>query len=252
MEKFAKAFHSQRASIPIVDFLADELPISKAKIKDAMQKGAVWLNRKGLEPQPVRRAKDTVKLNDEIHIYFDEDFLAIKLPPLRCVESNKQFSVWIKPEGIMQELSLYGDHLTLARLIERDLPKDVDCYFVDPANGEITGLVVIAHTPEFGKILEEQLAEDTISKDYRLGVRAKLEGDEQLQVDGKAYPVTLLKYTAYNNTSFIRINNAQHIESTLVELLQQNGLPPLEDEQLQCCSITIQHPANQKSLNFHL
>lgn len=252
MQKFEKAFVSSRAGISVVDFLADELPLSKGKLKEAMQKGAVWLKRGEAEPERVRRAKEMVKLRDEIHIYYDEDFLDINLPPLRCVEQNDTFSIWIKPEGILNEVNLYGDHLSLERLIERDVPKELDCYFVDPADGEITGLMVIAHGEAFAEHLETQLERGDIVKDYRLTVRGQAGDDMCLEVAGARYPVRLVKYNSYNNTSQIRLEKAQGIELHIMALLQEKGLVPLEAEQLQCCSLSFPHPKTGRLFSFSL
>lgn len=252
MQKIAQAFHSDRAGISVVDFLADELPLSKSRIKEAMQKGAVWLHREDCEPERVRRAKEMVKLGDDIHIYYDEDFLAIQLPPLRLIDMQEQFSVWHKPEGVLQEVNLYGDHLALERIIERDIPRELDCYFVDPNNGEVTGLMVVAHSEVFAAALEKQAEQALIEKDYRVTVKGKLADDANVQVNNINYPVQTLKYHAYNNSSLVRVKKAQLLELQLLSLLADLGYPTSEDEQLQCCHIAFLHPKTQKKLSFNL
>jgi tRNA pseudouridine32 synthase/23S rRNA pseudouridine746 synthase len=244
MQKFAQAFESVRAGISIVDFLADEVPLSKSKIKEVIQKGGVWLHREGEEPLRVRRAKDTVKLRDDIHIYYDEEFLAYKLPPLRNFITKNDYSVWLKPEGVMQEESLYGDHLSLAKLIERDIPHDIDCYFVNPDDAEVTGLMLVAHSQVLADSLIEQNNANTIEKNYRVSIKGKLPEEAKLLVENQAYDLSTLKYNDYNNTSLIIIESAQALESNLLNLLKENNLIPLDDEQLQCCSIRFKHPSS--------
>lgn len=244
MQKFAQAFESVRAGISVVDFLADELPLSKSKIKEAIQKGAVWLHREGQEPERVRRAKDQVKLRDDIHIYYDEEFLALKLPSLRNYMTKNDFSVWIKPEGVMQEESLYGDHLSLAKLIERDIPHDIECFFVNPDDAEVTGLMLVAHSQVLADSLQQQLERNEIDKSYRLTIKGQLPQSAKLAIDEGSFNLALLKYNDYNNTSLIIVEKAQTIEHKLLNLLKENGLFPLDDEQLYCCSIRFKHPSS--------
>jgi len=252
MKTFERAFHSDRAGVSIADFLADELPLSKSRIKEAMQKGAVWLHREDCEPERVRKSKEKVKLRDEIHIYYDEDFLSIQLPSLRLVEMTEQFSIWHKPDGILQAVNLYGDHLSLERLIERDIPHEIDCYFVDPVNGEVSGLMVVAHTEAMAKYLEKQSLQNDVEKDYRVVVKGVIAEGAALSFEDKQYPLETLKHNAYNNTSWVRVKKAQKLEADILSQLHEMGYPPLDDEQLQCSHIAFLQLQNQKKRSFNL
>ena len=166
MTVIERAFISERASITIVDFLADELPLSKSKIKDAMQKGAVWLKRGDDEPERVRRAKETVKLRDEIHIYYDSEFLTFRTPELTCIENCGSYSIWYRPETILNEVSLFGDHLNLERAIDISVPGELDCHWVYPNSEGLDGLIIFAHSRQTAAKFEQLELEDGIETDY--------------------------------------------------------------------------------------
>ena len=54
--------------------LADHTELSQAKIKDAMQKGAVWLLR-GNSKTRLRRATKLLKIDDKLAINYNEELL---------------------------------------------------------------------------------------------------------------------------------------------------------------------------------
>lgn len=251
MQKFEKAFLSQRAGISILDFLADELPLSKTKLKEVIQKGAVWLQREEQEPERLRRAKEPVKLYDEIHIYYDESFLNITLPPLRCVESYGQYSIWYKPYGLMDEMTLYGDHLSLERALIRDVPHDLDCYFLDPEKANISGLMLIAHTQDATSKLLEQWQNQQIIKDYQMIISGKFSEEPISLIYGKqTISLSLESYNSYNDTSLVSIKNATGIESYIKELLLNNGYKIPDDEELVCSRIAFVSPINNEPVEY--
>lgn len=254
MQRFEKAFLSDRVGVSIIDFLADELPLSKTKIKDAMQKGAVWLNRKGQEPERIRKAKEQVKLNDEIHIYYDASFLDIKLAAFQCVDECQQYSVWIKPEGLMDEVTLYGDHLSLERSLTRDLPHGMDCFLIDPENPAIYGLMLVAHTQTAANKFIEQQNIQQLVKDYEIIVSGQL-SDEKCVIkadSGKEINVIIKSYNNYNNTTKINITSASWVEDDLKDLLTKEDFVILDEEELACSRIAFYSPINDQYVEYKL
>lgn len=163
-----KAFISDRAGLTVVDFLADELPLSKSKIKDAMQKGAVWLRRGDEEPMRLRRAKEFIKLDDEVHLYYDPVFLAAETPKLELIADCESYSVWRKPEGILQEQSLFGDHLNIEKVVDISVCKDKDCHWIYPSQIPSYGLFLIAHTRNMAARFEASELEEGIDTVYSI------------------------------------------------------------------------------------
>lgn len=164
--RIEKAFISERASVNFVDFLADELPeLSKIKIKDAINKGAVWLKRGDNEPERVRRVKELVKLGDEIHIYYDSDFLKLATPKLQLISDHTHYSVWYKPANILETVSLFGDHLNLERVIDSSLNDQRDCYWVFPNSEAMFGVFLMAHSRNIAAKFEQMELQDSLHID---------------------------------------------------------------------------------------
>ena len=254
MQKFEKAFLSDRTGISILDFLADELPLSKSKIKDAMQKGAVWLHREGQDPKRIRKSKEVVKLDDDIHIYYDESFLNIKFPKFQSIENQGQYSIWYKPYGLMDEVTLYGDHLHLERALERDLPHNMDCYFIDPEPACISGLILVAHTQVAASKLFEQQKNLQIIKDYQITIVGKLSNSAISHAvgDHQQLLISLESYNAYNDTSKVSITQAAGYEDQITDILASKGFLIFDDEELVCTRIAFISPINDQKVEYFI
>ena len=61
---------------PVSDFLAKRTGISRSKVKDAMNKGAVWLKKRRGKQNRIRRATTVLKPGDQISFNYDENLLA--------------------------------------------------------------------------------------------------------------------------------------------------------------------------------
>ena len=238
----------------MLDYLADELPMSKSRIKEAMLKGAVWMKRGDDDPFRLRRAKEPIKLNDEVHIYYDEDFLAIKPPHLQCIDDQGQFSIWAKPAGLLDTVSLYGDHLSLERALLRDLPQERDCYFIDPAMGEITGLMLVVHTRVAAAKVEDQYTHHKVLKNFQ----ATLIGDYSsrslpvLNIDNRELTIELVDYQSYSDTSVIEIGQVSGSEDSLMTLLHENGLVTHEESELFCSKLSFFSPITDLLVEYRL
>ena len=97
-----------------VKLLAETSGLSHQRIKQAMQRGAVWLsNRQGT--RRLRRANKKLKQGDELHLYFDEKVLASEVPAARLIADEGAYSIWFKPFGMLCQGSKWGDHCTINR-----------------------------------------------------------------------------------------------------------------------------------------
>ncbi len=97
----------------VVDFLAQQSRLSKSKVKTAMTRGAVWINRGG-KTNRLRRAKARLTPGDMISLYYSEKVLDTVPPTPTLVDDQGAFSVWEKPAGLMSGGSRFGD---IAQLI---------------------------------------------------------------------------------------------------------------------------------------
>ena len=158
---FEAAFISKRASISITDFLADEVSLSKSNIKRCISAGGVWLKR-GDEPIRVRKSSLPVKLDDEIHIYYDPTLLSIETPHLQRLKQINDLSFWLKP-ALNSNISLYSDHLSLARAIDVSLSKGVACHHAFPEIDFCQGVILLAHSNRAAAQLDQSIKNDQFS-----------------------------------------------------------------------------------------
>lgn len=248
-----KAFISERASVSFVDFLADELPeLSKVKIKEAINKGAVWVKRGENEPERVRRVKDMVKLYDEIHIYYDSDFLKLATPKLQLISDNTHYSVWYKPADILEAVSLYGDHLNLERVIDQSLSDDRDCYWVYPNTEATFGVFLMAHSRNMAAKLEQMELQDTLQIDVmveRPASEPELESHDSFLLDAE----NLEKRQQVPQRMQYFFDNAQGKELDILQdftaRIDQRQLE-LNPVQIECLKLTFNCPINDKLVTF--
>lgn len=146
MEKFSQAFISERAGVAILDYLADETALSKSKLKSIMQIGGIWRKPDMDEPYRVHNFKEKIKLNDEIHLYYDEAILKLAPAKLVCESDHGSFSYWYKPKTMLKNPHLYCDHLSFSRAIERDLPQHLNITLILPDHDDLYGKLLLCHT----------------------------------------------------------------------------------------------------------
>ena len=90
------------------DFLSVKTGLPKARVKDAMNKGAVLLKMKNNRTKRLRRASTVLKPGDQIEFYYDEKTLALQPPEARCLSDQRHYSVWFKPSGLLAQGTQYG------------------------------------------------------------------------------------------------------------------------------------------------
>jgi len=180
-----QAFISDQAGLSIADFLKQETQLSKAKIKECMQKGGVWLRRGEDEPLRLRKASDLIKLNDEVHIYYDSDYLKItspKITPYEIGDNAKPdayptlspgLKLWNKPADIIETISLFSDHLNFDRVLELSIPEELDCHHLFPVIAYCEGPFIIAHTIRAASELEQLINNSQIALKISLSCDAE-------------------------------------------------------------------------------
>jgi len=157
------------------DFLALHTGLPKARIKDAMNKGAAWICRKGRGREHLRRATSVLKQGDIVELYYDQDILSIALPQARCIMDLRHYSIWDKPAGLLTQGTEYGDHCSLLRQVELSFSPRRDAYPVHRLDREARGLVLVAHTSQAAGKLSKLFQGRAITKRYRTEVLGLLE-----------------------------------------------------------------------------
>ncbi len=194
------------------DFLSSATRLSKGKIKDAMNKGAVWIERKGGRFQRLRRATAEIHAGDRIELYYDDRLLALCPPQALLMEDRKDYSVWYKPAGLMAQGTMYGDHCSLMRLAELHFENNREVFLVHRLDREASGLMLIAHTGSAAAKLSELFQKNLVIKKYRIEVlgnvgERSMKGAIDLPLDGKKAltEFEVQSYQPHNNISTVNV-----------------------------------------------
>lgn len=169
----AQTFHiavstsNQRA----IDLLVEHTALPKQRLKDAMNKGAVWLLR-GKHEQRLRRATKTLLAGDRLSLYYDATLLQLEPPPPTLISDERDYSVWYKPAGMLAQGTQYGDHCALLRWSETAFTPARTGFLVHRLDREAEGLMVIAHSPRSARALSLlwQQSEKQLRKIYTVTV----------------------------------------------------------------------------------
>jgi tRNA pseudouridine32 synthase/23S rRNA pseudouridine746 synthase len=185
------------------DFLAAESGISRGRIKDAMNKGAVWLKRKNRgKLGRLRRATAPLLAGDYIEFHYDQRLLAVKPRDARCIADRGRYSVWYKPAGLLAQGTMFADHCSLLRQADLFFKTSREAFLVHRLDRETAGIMLVAHDKGAAAKLSALFREKTIIKKYRAVVHGDLrvkgvQGVIKLLLDGKP-AVTEFEVTAYD------------------------------------------------------
>jgi tRNA pseudouridine32 synthase/23S rRNA pseudouridine746 synthase len=160
------------------DLLARRTGLSKGRIKDAMNKGALRLKKAGKgSVQRLRRATADLGRGDWISFHYDESLLAIKPLVPGLVADEGAWSVWYKPAGLLSQGNEFGDHCSLLRQAELLLEPRREAFLVHRLDGPATGLMMVAHDRDLSGRLSALFAERKVYKRYRVMVAGSLAED---------------------------------------------------------------------------
>jgi tRNA pseudouridine32 synthase/23S rRNA pseudouridine746 synthase len=191
-----------------LEYLTEATGLPKKRLKDAMNKGAVWLIR-GTHERRLRRANSPLKASDRIELYYDEALLELKPPQLSPIEDRMGYTLWYKTAGVMSQGTRYGDHMALPRMAELAYGYKREIYTVHRLDRETRGLILLAHNKKMAAILSKLFQDGAVEKGYQAVVlgEAPLEGTIDLALDDKAAIThfTRLEYDAERNTSVLEI-----------------------------------------------
>jgi len=211
MRSFVIKKEIRSGDVRAVDFLSEKSGLSKTKVKDAMNKGAVWLIRKG-HVKRLRRAKAVLKKGDRIEFYYSEKILSQIPQNIRCLKDLIHYSVWFKPAGMLSQGTKYGDHLSLLRQVELFYESKREVYPVHRLDREVAGVMMVAHTEEAASALSELFKKRMITKEYRAQVKGNIlkyakKGKIDMPIDGKEAVTEFetIFYDPATDTSMVRI-----------------------------------------------
>lgn len=220
-------------SLDAVALLASESGLSKQKVKQAMQKGAVWLtNARGT--QRLRRQSKKVDKGNGLHFYYDEAVLNNKVDDAILVADEGDYSVWYKPRGMMSQGSKWGDHGAISRWVEKHLAPQRPAFLVHRLDRYASGLILIAHKKKVASMLSDLFQQKKITKQYKVIVHG-LFPDEVMtytdEIDGKPSMshASRLKYDEVKNTSLLEVDIETGRKHQIRLHLSKAGFPVVGD-----------------------
>jgi tRNA pseudouridine32 synthase/23S rRNA pseudouridine746 synthase len=162
------AIHDPQQSV--VDVLAGESGLSRQRIRQAMDKGAVWLTR-GHQTRRVRRRQAVLHLADTLHLNYNPVVLAEQPLAATLVADLGGYSVWDKPAGMRSQGSRWGDHTSLPRWAEKHLQPPRGAFIVHRLDRAASGLMMLAHDKRSAAALSRLFRERRVEKQYQVVVQ---------------------------------------------------------------------------------
>ena len=216
-----------------VELLASESGLSKQKVKQAMQKGAVWLtDNKGTHR--LRRQSKKIHSGTTLHFYFDPDVLNESTDDALLVSDEGEYSVWYKPRGMLSQGSKWGDHCAINRWVEQHLEPQRPAFIVHRLDRFASGLILIAHKKKMANLLAELFREKRIKKQYKVIVHGEFPGETvtyRNEIDNKpaVSHVSLLQYDDINNQSLVQVDIETGRKHQIRLHLSEAGFPVVGD-----------------------
>ena len=156
-------------SVTAAQLLAQASGLSSTAVKQAMQKGAVWVSGSD-GTRRLRRASKKLKSGDELHFYYNPQVLNERPEPPTLIADEGAYSIWNKPGGLLSQGSKWSDHCTVYRWAEQHLQPQRPAFLVHRLDRAASGLILLAHTKSMARQLVELFDQREIEKRYRVTV----------------------------------------------------------------------------------
>lgn len=258
-------------SLIAIDFLLDNVDLSKSRLKDIMNKGAVWLKRAKKPRQRVRRAMTDLKIGDIVEVYYDDQLLSLRAPQLIPVADSLQYSIWNKPAGMLIEGNDWSDHVALQRIVAMHFRPPREALLVHRLDREAAGLVIMAHDKKTGLALSELFRDGEMKMQYRIEVRGNLvelgkTGEIDYPLDGHDAHTRyhVVRYSTEKDFSVVDVWLGTGRKHQIRRHFEHIGFPVMGDPKygqgnknhsgmkLQAVSMSFACPITQKSVNFSI
>ena len=211
-------FTVTQAEQTALDLLAEGTGLSKQRIKDAMNKGAVWWTLKG-KTLRLRRATKVLHKGSKVQFFYDEQVLARKPENASLIYDGKNYSIWFKPAGMLSQGSQWGDHCSILRWVEvngqaKEGQRQRECFLVHRLDADAMGLIILAHSSQSAAKLSALFQARDMRKFYQAWVvdHGELPSTELTlnnDLDGKSAITHIKKIRSTDNKSLLDI----HIET---------------------------------------
>ena len=169
-----------------IDVLAEQCTLSRQKLKQVMNKGAVWVTHHK-KTKRLRRADKVLIPGQTLHLYYDPYVLNQQPQAPLLVEDHQTYSIWYKPSGLFSQGSKWGDHCTVTRWVEQNVKPERPVFLIHRLDRATSGLIMVGHSKRVTVKLCKMFETREIEKHYRVVVHGHFPSDIALSepVDGK-------------------------------------------------------------------
>lgn len=252
-----------------VELLAKASGFSNQQVKKLMHSGAVWLSQ-GKQIKRLRRAKKKLSAGNELHLYYDQKIQQAEIIEPQLLADEGEYSVWIKPCGMMSQGSKWGDQGTIARWAEQHLLPQRPAFIVHRLDRATRGLILVAHSKKSVRALTAMFESRQLKKHYR----AKVHGDHSRRAQPETInaPIDGRHATSHIHCIALALSGQQSIVDVTIETGRKHqirrhlagiGLPIVGDrlygagdtkEDLQLASMRLQFtcPLTQQPRDYQL
>jgi tRNA pseudouridine32 synthase/23S rRNA pseudouridine746 synthase len=217
------------------NLLAEASGLSIGQVKQAMQKGAVWLDD-GKSIRRLRRAKKALAVGSVLHFYFNPEVLDADIPAPTLLADEGDYSIWIKPRAVLSQGSKWGDHCTITRWVEVNDEKQRPAFLIHRLDRAATGLMLIGHSKKATQALTSMFAKKEIQKFYQAIVIGQFEDtDEPIiynsEIDDRSAVshAKLIQYDEASNQSLVEVRIETGRKHQVRKHLSEAGYPILGD-----------------------
>ncbi len=250
-----------------VDLLASATDFSKQKIKQFMQKGAVWLTDKNGSHR-LRRKSKKLSAGMTLHLYYDPNVLNNIVDDALLVADEGDYSVWYKPRGMLSQGSKWGDHCAINRWVEQHLEPQRPAFIVHRLDRFASGLVLIAHKKKTAALLADLFQKKKITKNYKVIVHGEFP-PERMTINNPVgnkqavSHISLIQYDEKRNKSLLAVDIETGRKHQIRIHLAGKGYPvigdrrygnkdELTDLQLSACSLSFVYPVDEIEKKYEL
>ncbi len=216
-----------------VELLSEKSGLSKQKIKQAMQKGAVWVtDDKGTHR--LRRHSKKLEPATKLHFYFDPVVLNQQVDDAIIVADEGDYSVWYKPRGMLSQGSKWGDHCAINRWVEAHIEPQRPAFIVHRLDRFASGLILLAHKKKTASLLSNMFKNKEIKKEYQVIVHGnfgleKKKFNSAIDLKPAVTHAQLLQYDEEKNTSLLQVEIETGRKHQIRKHLSAAGFPVLGD-----------------------
>ena len=217
------------------NLLAEASGLSIGQIKQAMQKGAVWLDD-GKSTRRLRRAKKALAVGSILHFYFNPDVLDADITAPILLADEGDYSIWIKPRAVLSQGSKWGDHCTITRWVEVNDEKQRPAFLIHRLDRAATGLMVIGHSKKATQAFANLFAKKEIKKIYQAIVIGQFKDTDvpitcNTDIDGRSAVshAKLIEYNVSTNRSLVEVEIETGRKHQVRKHLSEAGYPILGD-----------------------